>query len=139
MKSTEKEIDITNDLTEEDAIGAEKIEGGRNEFRQRYLLKDGRKVDVTPSGKYLLVEEGKDKPIDEKVNESTEYVSELMDKFNINLEQAADLDKIVDEILEMDNLDERMDYVEGLALWDITDDEKKEEEIMEYLKDLCIG
>ena len=75
----------------------------------------------------------------EVVNESTEYVSTLMDKFGIDLTQAAKLDEIIDELLGMDDLDDRMDFVEGLDLYDITEDEDKEEEIMEYLKDMCIG
>jgi hypothetical protein len=74
-----------------------------------------------------------------KVNESVEYITVLMDKFGLDLEQAAELDKIVDEINEMVDLDDRMDYVEGLVLWDVTEDEDKEEEIMEYLKDMCIN
>ena len=75
----------------------------------------------------------------ETVNESAEYVSTLMDKFEIDLTQAAKLDEIIDELLDMDDLDDRMDFVEGLDLYDITEDEDKEEEIMEYLKDMCIG
>jgi hypothetical protein len=76
----------------------------------------------------------------ETVNESTEYVSELMDKFDIDLEKAAQLDEIVDELLSMDDIDDRMDFVEGLTLeFDYEDEEDKLEEIMEYLKDMCIG
>lgn len=66
-------------------------------------------------------------------------VKELMNKFGLNSEEAIELDKLVDEILDMDDLDERMDYVEGLVLWHITQDSDKEEEILQYLKDICIG
>ena len=61
-----KPVDITDELTEEDAEGCEQIESP-NEFNNRYRLKDGRIVDVTPSGKYLLVTESVD-TVNEKLD-----------------------------------------------------------------------
>jgi len=54
LENETPEIDITNQLSDEDAKGAKQIDSPF-EFRNRYELKDGRIVDVLPSGKIVLV------------------------------------------------------------------------------------
>jgi hypothetical protein len=85
-----------------------------------------------------FINEGKDELTREELLRDSN-IQELMDKFDISEEEAARVDEIVDEILSLDDLDDRMDYVEGLTLEFDIEDEDKCEEVMEYLKDICIG
>lgn len=77
-----------------------------------------------------------------KLNESSDdeniSINKLMKKFNINAEEATEVDRIIDEILDFDDLDDRMDYVEQLSLFGVIEDDDKEDDIMEYLKDICL-
>jgi hypothetical protein len=85
-----------------------------------------------------FINEGKDELTREELLRDNN-IQELMDKFGLDEEIAARVDEIIDEILSMDDLDDRMDYVEGLTLEFDIEDEDKCEEVMEYLKDICIG
>lgn len=90
---------------------------------------------------------------EEFVNEDIEYddydifshnvvpvdrIKELMDRFDISEEEAAKIDELVYEIYSMDDFNDKMDYVEGLELQYDIQDEDKCEEIIQYLKDICL-
>lgn len=75
-----------------------------------------------------------------KFNENiSDEILILMNKFNISEIQAKKLDKIIDKIYSKDDIDERMDYVDELDLERILSiEEDKIEDIIEYLKNICI-
>ena len=58
-------VDISDQLTEEDVEGSKQIESP-NGFFNRYELKDGRIIDVAPSGKMILVSDNEN--FDDKKN-----------------------------------------------------------------------
>ena len=84
-----------------------------------------------------FINEGKDELTREELLRDNS-IQELMDKFGISEEEAAKVDEIIDEILSMDDLYDRIDYIDGLTLEFEIEDEDKCEEVMQHLKDICI-
>ena len=79
---------------------------------------------------------------EEFINEniaSVDEVKELMDKFGISKEEAIQVNDWIDGMFTYDDIDERMDFVEGLTIEFLIEDEDKAEEVSTYLKDLCIN
>ena len=119
-----------NKVWEEDSTLRELY--GKKDFDKAWdeLVKDG---DIsTEDGKCWCW--GKKK---EEVNESTHQV--FMDKFGIDEKGAKKIDKAVDKILDMGDLDDRMDYVDQLDFWaECGEDDNKSDEVIEFIKDTYV-
>jgi len=79
----------------------------------------------------------KEKVEESKVNESTYKV--FMDKFGIDEKGAKKIDKMVDELMGMNDLDDRMDYVDQMDFYEEAgEDDEKSDEIIEFIKDTYV-
>jgi len=67
-----------------------------------------------------------------------ESVEDLMKQFSIDKKAAQKVDKVIDEILSTGDIDERMDIVDQLVLWDVVEDDNIGDEIIEYIKDTYV-
>lgn len=86
-----------------------------------------------------FINEGVDRDIFSHNVVPVDKIKELMNQFDISEEEAEEVNDVIEKVLDMDDLDDRMDYVDTLTLDLMFDDEDKADEIMEYIKDICIS
>jgi len=118
---------------------------GKKDFDKAWdeLVEDGT-IETDDGKKWCWCKSKKKEAVEESVETEEESVlesshEEFMDRFGIDEKGAKVIDKAVNKILGMNDLDDRMDYVDQLDFWaECGEDDNKSDEVIEFIKDTYV-